>query len=93
MAYGVLGFLESCGSTDDAEASAEDQVSVASPQPGGTRTRSESEEGNAMKDSQQTCVAKLARGRIMSEHRNKQLPRVSTSCHYIPSGISEVIGR
>ena len=38
MAYGVLGFLESCGSTDGAEASAEDQVSVASPQPGATRT-------------------------------------------------------
>ena len=37
MAYGVLGFLESCGSTDGAEASAEDQVSVASPQPGATR--------------------------------------------------------
>ena len=55
--------------------------------------RSESEEGNAMKDSRQTCMAKLARGRIMSEHRNKQLPRVSTSGHYIPSGISEVIGR
>ena len=38
MEYGVLGFLEACGSTDGAEASAEDQVSVASPQPGATRT-------------------------------------------------------